>query len=323
MNSVLYFLSEYKVERKNTVVNLSTRELTTPEVSVLAKGLNYCPTPGEPVLGEKYEDLDRFHNTIRWKHHFSSLEEQVKRSKIFRPTMGPKAPPGSSVLETFITLNEIELTKCTTICPRQHNLSRSEKDSITTLAQDNEIVIKPADKGGAVVIQNISDYIAEAKSQLYDRKYYHKIDHDLTEKHTSQVNQYLIGLQQKGEISHRVLERATTEKWKTPQFYMLPKIHKPKRPPPGRPIVSANGCATEKISALVDIILRTMVLKTRSYIKDTGHFLKTLAEFEGAITPDTILCSLDVSALYTNIPNEEGRRAVARWLVKYRPTALI
>ena len=59
MNSVLYFLSEYKVERKNTVVNLSTRELTTPELTtpkVLAKGLNYCPTPGEPVLGEKYED---------------------------------------------------------------------------------------------------------------------------------------------------------------------------------------------------------------------------------------------------------------------------
>ena len=107
INSVLQFLSEYKVERKNTVVNLSTRDLTPTERSVLAKGLNYCPTPGEPVLGEKYEDLERFHNNLRWKHHFSSqtptkpgtsLEELVKRSNIFRPTTGPKAPPGSSVL---------------------------------------------------------------------------------------------------------------------------------------------------------------------------------------------------------------------------------
>ena len=89
---------------------------------------------------------------------------------------------------------------------------------------------------------------------------------------------------------------------------MLPKIHKPKRPPPGRPIVSANGCATEKISALVDIILRPIVPKTRSYLKDTGHFLQKLANYHGVITPNTLLVSLDVSALYTNIPNEEGRR---------------
>ena len=104
---------------------------------------------------------------------------------------------------------------------------------------------------------------------------------------------------------------------------MLPKIHKPKRPPPGRPIVSANGCATEKISALVDIILRLIVPKTRSYLKDTGHFLQKLANYHAVITPNTLLVSSDVSALYTNIPNEEGRRAVARWLTKYRPAALI
>ena len=332
IHSVLQFLSEYKVERKNTVVNLSTRDFTPAEVSVLAKGLNYCPIPGEPVLGEKYEDLERFHNNLRWKHHFSSqtptkpgtsLEELVKRSNIFRPTTGPKAPPGSSVLETFIILNEIELTKSTTICPKQHNLTRAEKDAVSTLAKDNEIVIKPADKGGAVVIQNTTDYITEAKSQLNDRKYYHQVDHDLTEEYTSQVNQYLIGLHQKREITYRVLKRSTTEKWKTPQFYMLPKIHKLKRPPPGRPIVSANGCATERISALVDIILRPIVPKTRSYLKDTGHFLQKLANYHGVITPNTLLVSLDVSALYTNIPNEEGRRAVARWLTKYRPAALI
>ena len=224
INSVLHFLSEYKVEQKNTVVNLSTRDLTPAEVSVLAKGLNYCPTPGEPVLGEKYEDLERFHNNLRWKHHFSSqtptkpgtsLEELVKRSNIFRPTTGPKAPPGSSVLETFIILNEIELTKSTTICPKDHNLTRAEKDAVSTLAQDNEIVINPADKGQVVVIQNTTDYIAEAKSQLNDRKYYHQVDHDLTEEYTSQVKQYLIGLYQTREITYQVLKRATTEKWKT------------------------------------------------------------------------------------------------------------
>ena len=55
-------------------------------------------------------------------------------------------------------------------------------------------------------------------------------------------------------------------------FYMLPKIHKNKFPPPGRPIVSSVNSPTEKISMLLDIILQPFVLKSKSYIRDTGDF---------------------------------------------------
>ena len=88
-------------------------------------------------------------------------------------------------------------------------------------------------------------------------------------------------------------------------------------------MVSANSCATEKISALIDIFIRPLVPHVPSYIKDTGHFLKSLKDIGGTLNPGTILCTLDVSSLYTNIPNEEGRRAVAFWLSKYRPHKLI
>ena len=44
IHSVLQFLSEYKVERKNTVVNLSTRDFTPAEVSV--QRLELLPHPG-------------------------------------------------------------------------------------------------------------------------------------------------------------------------------------------------------------------------------------------------------------------------------------
>ena len=56
-------------------------------------------------------------------------------------------------------------------------------------------------------------------------------------------------------------------------IYMLPKIHKNKFPYPGRPIVSSVNSPTEKISMLLDIILQPFVLKTKSYIRDTGDFL--------------------------------------------------
>ena len=86
---------------------------------------------------------------------------------------------------------------------------------------------------------------------------------------------------------------------------MLPKIHKKQTPPPGRPIVSGNGCPTERISKFIDHFLQLNVKNIRSYIKDTTDFLYMLNKV-GTLPPN---CTLDVSSLYTNIPNTEGRIA--------------
>ena len=50
VNRISNVLYRVKVERKNTVVNLSSRVLSEPENSLLQKGLNFCPTLGEPAL---------------------------------------------------------------------------------------------------------------------------------------------------------------------------------------------------------------------------------------------------------------------------------
>ena len=52
---------------------------------------------------------------------------------------------------------------------------------------------------------------------------------------------------------------------RTPNFYMLPKIHKPNNP--GRPIVHGIGSITEKISAYVDQQIRHLVPRIPSYLK--------------------------------------------------------
>ena len=51
--------------------------------------------------------------------------------------------------------------------------------------------ITKADKGGAVVIQDVSDNISEANRQLNDNNFYVKWNRDLTHKHNKQVN-YII-----------------------------------------------------------------------------------------------------------------------------------
>ena len=62
------------------------------------------------------------------------------------------------------------------------------------------------------------------------------------------------------------------DKPKAGRFYLLPKIHKVNKP--GRPIVSANGHPTEKISKFVDFHLRLYVEALPSHLKDTTDYLQ-------------------------------------------------
>ena len=87
------------------------------------------------------------------------------------------------------------------------------------------------------------------------------------------------------------------------RFYLLPKIHKPGNP--GRPIVSSNSAPTKNISRFVDFFLQPCVTRLPSYIRDTTDFINKLRKLP-PLPPNSLLVTLDVSSLYTNIPHEEG-----------------
>ena len=72
-----------------------------------------------------------------------------------------------------------------------------------------------------------------------------------------------------GEIKDSVFLYLQDKECRTPYMYFLPNIHEGIIPPPGRPIVSANGCPTEKISKCVDYFLNMPSTLNKSYMKDT------------------------------------------------------
>ena len=87
-----------------------------------------------------------------------------------------------------------------------------------------------------------------------------------------------------------------------PVFYTLTKIHKPK--PVGRPIISGCEGPTEKISSFVDSLIQPVPKVQKSYLKDTTEFTNFV---ERSKVPENIFfVSMDVTSLYTNIPQEEG-----------------
>ena len=92
------------------------------------------------------------------------------------------------------------------------------------------------------------------------------------------------------------------------EFYLLPKIHKSKTNPPGRPIMSGNGHPTEWISAWVDYKIQPLMLKLPTFPRDTTDLLHHLAKIKP--TPHTRIVSLDVTSLYTNIPQQLGINSI-------------
>ena len=78
----------------------------------------------------------------------------------------------------------------------------------------------------------------------------------------------------RGHLHDKTMEYLTPEDPKPGRYYLLPKIHKENNP--GRPIVSANGHPTEKISEFIDFHLRPFVENLPSHIKDSTDYLKKM-----------------------------------------------
>ena len=81
---------------------------------------------------------------------------------------------------------------------------------------------------------------------------------------------------------------------------------------PGRPIVNSIGSVTEKISAFVDEHLGKFTPRIPSYVKDTTHFINITNNIH--LEPDDLLVTIDVSSLYTNIPNTESIAAINKMM---------
>ena len=153
---------------------------------------------------------------------------------------------------------------------------------------------------------NKADKIYEAKVQLDNRKHYERLKAPMVKITQEKVNDLVSRLHQGEHIDDM------TKKWLSqtpnppslgiPIFYTLTKIHKPK--PVGRPIISGCDDPTERISSFVDTLLQPIAQKQQSFIKDTSDFIRFIEKTK--IGKDTILVSMDVSSLYTNIRQEEG-----------------
>ena len=179
-----------------------------------------------------------------------------------------------------------------------NNLTKSKRTRMKELSEREDIIITKADKGGAVVIVDVKDYIKEAERQLNNTENYRKLQEDPTATNMKLVNDTIERFKKQKLINEKVAEGLKRNDPKTAKFYLQPKILKEGNP--GRPVVSSVNCHTANISKYVDYHLQPIVKEIPSYVKDTQDFLKKLEKVKD-IPQESLLLTLDVKSLYTNI----------------------
>jgi hypothetical protein len=298
------------------VINLSSIELSADQTHVLSFGPKFCPTPGKVNKLGLLEDTTEGMRKLRLKEYFldEDTPNQIKvRPKFYKKTFWCPPAGRDDGLDAYCSSVMARVKSFQPCAVKRRNITRTSQQAINDLRKlvdDCAIRIIPADKGGAVVVQDYEDYKAEALRQLTDEVTYEPLDEDPTKtiaEHSNELLQQLLDGEHISETTYK-WGKLDTDKTRCHTFYHLPKVHKNKEKPPGRPIVSGIGGPTENLSKLVDHWLQPIVHALPSFVQDTTHFLRVVEQWKEIyepLPPETLIVTVDVVGLYTNIPHEE------------------
>ena len=144
---------------------------------------------------------------------------------------------------------------------------------------------------------------------------YIQVDEKVLKEHWNIIKQLVIEGSIKGYISEQDAKLMITEEPRCGRLYGLVKDHKPVDEtgiPPLREVVSCSGSNSEFISAYVDHHLKPEVKKLKTFIEDTPDFLREIERHntECRLPENAIPVSMDIVALYPNVPWEEGLEAM-------------
>ena len=293
------------------VVNLSRRNLTCSEISLLSKGLKFVSTSNAIDKAKLKMELEAFGRILRLKWHFRNEENAFDLDQ-FKPKSTVNPRNKDAAIEVYMSSLEEKLMKIEIPKDKYNNLTSKERQALYDLKNDKNIVIKGADKGSAVVVWDREDYIKEAEKQLGDSDVYEEVLDD-PEPLISTIHRTIEKIRKRGDLKKETIKYFEVKDPKFARFYLLPKIHKQLNNVPGRPVISNCGYYTKNISAFLDFHLQPLAQAVKSYIKDTNNFLNKVRSLP-KLPDNIILCTVDVVGLYPNIAHEEGLSALRKRL---------
>ena len=281
------------VNKDRLVINLSKRQLSHQELTVLRNGLNFASTP----------------KTIPTAHIVADIEKGIK-----------ELPDKTKSSIRASVANILRHRKP----PATKDMSDQQNLAMKRLKRDPSIQIISADKGTAIVVMNKDDYQHKINDLLDAPTTYLKIT-DKRRNPTSKVEKAMNSLlreirsqpathnQETKQIQDKLYYflHSTDANVAIATFYGLPKIHKPEIPL--RPITSCIGFPTYRLSKHLVRILSPLLNENFS-IKNSNEFAEQIRL--QSISSNEITVSFDVVSLFTSIPIELALQVVKQRLVQ-------
>ncbi|XP_053567775.1 structural maintenance of chromosomes protein 4 [Bombina bombina] len=299
---------------EDAVINFSSHVLSASEHKLLNRGLSFMPSTTVSEYEQRL-DVHRLNRTLKLREFFQNVNTNCPKSPVelnckiqssFEPT---NCSPST---KTFIRLVTQDLDNERTHTQWKNNLTHEERKAITTLQVDDSIIVRPADKGGTIVLLNDSDYREDIMEQLSDLSTYTPLTSDPTFEYKRQLDALIkMGFEQ-GFITDHIKKICTILHPRIPIMYTIPKIHKRLEKPPGRPIVSAVQSLLQPVAQYIYFLLQPVVRDMQSFILDTNDLIRQLGSV--SVQQGDILVTLDVNSLYTIIPHQVGLLAIREHL---------
>lgn len=159
-------------------------------------------------------------------------------------------------------------------CTPKKNFRNPKMEASLSLEKDDSIILKPADKGGNLVLMDYIKYTTMCHQLLRDRKNYAILSKDPTDDFLEKLRDIVTDALDEGLISCEESRFILIEHPRVATFYKLPKVHKGLIQLRGRPIVSGVESLSQNASIYVDRILQSFVHALPSNIRDTSDLIK-------------------------------------------------
>ncbi len=213
------------------------------------------------------------------------------------------------------------------------NISTHERNALNALNSDDDIIIKKADKGGMLVVLDVSFYKEKMvlKDHLHQTDTYRRVPYKTDKNVIDELSKHIKKYEKC--IYPAEAQYILNKNWKSSNIYVTPKIHKNKaiieacsnsttdfiqmnvpQDLKGRPIIAGPESPTQRLSELLEKILSPLVPKLRSFVQDDMDFVRKLPR---STSFECEIYSVDIVSLYTNIPHELGVEAVEYYIDRY------
>lgn len=298
---------------------------TESQLKVLNKGLTFIPTfdTHKHLKLQLEKDIQSYHRRLLLTIYYKDTKTKEKTPFTTKSDWIPPLQSAPLEIQQLIKKDLEDIKKRCIIRTEEPNLTKEELQALQELKRDKNIIIKPADKGNAVVIQSRNQYIKEAHRQLNNDKYYKKLQSPIYPDTINMIKKITQTLVDKKFINKKQKQYLDGEgNVRERRFYTLPKIHKepekwdpPFITPPGRPIVSDCSSESHRTAEFVEHHLHPLSIVHPSYIKDTYHFIELIRQLK--IPKNSLLFTIDIDNLYTNINTESGIKAVKNIFQRY------